>query len=59
MTIGELVDTTLRAIWASTFSWDLNLDLILDVDDQLSPIVKVSDAWHYASTLFYYLITSI
>ena len=44
LTIGRLIDIALGVIQASTSNLDLNLDSILNVDDQSSLIVKLSEA---------------
>ena len=54
MNSDELVDVALGIHYAQGF--DLNVDLhSVDVDDVAPPIVKLSDAKHHASLLFYFL----
>jgi hypothetical protein len=45
----------LGVIEASPSNLDLNVDPILDVDDQPTPIVKFSNAQHHASMLFHFV----
>ena len=54
----ELVDMALEVVGASPSNLDLNVDPIPNVDDQLTPIVKLIDAWHHASMLSHFLLSN-
>ena len=48
----------LKVTQASTLTLDLNIDSILDIDDHLLLIIKLSDAQHHASIMSYFLLNN-
>jgi hypothetical protein len=53
-----LVDMALEVVEASPSNLDLNVDPIPNVDDQLPPIVKLTNVRHHASMLSHFLLNN-
>jgi hypothetical protein len=58
LTNTKLVDMTLEVNETSPSNLDLNVDPIPNVDDQPPPIVKLTNAQHYASMLSHFLLNN-